>query len=135
MDDQHDLSDPLIVGTLRLEVQATPSGAMLAATNRATQPLTYVIDAAFGGVMDGLQEDLLAERSLWMHGMFAMRRADVEGPVPPEAEADWKELSGQDPVEDSYLLGAEFLDTTLMVPRAVLLDLISQLSALRGAGG
>ena len=131
MDDQDDLPPRLTVGPLALRVERSPAGTLLSAGDPATEPLAFVVNAAFGGVLEGLEEHLRADRSMSRHGLYALNRADVDGPAPGAAE--WRALTGQDPGEDAYLVGAEFLRRSLLVPRDVLLGVLAGLRERRAA--
>jgi hypothetical protein len=46
----------------------------------------------------------------------------------------WRELTGSDPGEDSYLVGTTFTSSAILVPRKALQEMISALQALRQQG-
>jgi len=134
MDDPHDLPDSLTAGPLLLPLVSTPDGPMLSSANPLTEPLALVVNASFGGVLDGLRSRLEKDESMWRHGMYVLNRSEVQGPPPEQAVMAWRTLSGHYPSSDFYLVGTEFVTNSLLVPRAVLLEVLDRLDALRGSG-
>jgi hypothetical protein len=125
MDDPDDLPEALTIGRLTLRLQPSPAGPLLSAADPATEPLAFVVNAAVGGVLEGLDDHLAADRSMSRHGLFAIKRADLDGP-PPGAD-EWRALTGEDPGDDAYLVGAEFLRNSLLVPRETLIAILREL--------
>jgi hypothetical protein len=102
---------------------------MMAADEPAAEPLSFAVNASFGGVLDGLAERVAAGESMARSGLFVMHVSSVTG-EPPGAE-NWRALTGTDPGPDAYVVGAEFLKEAVQVPRDVLMDLLAKFARLR----
>jgi hypothetical protein len=133
MDSPDTVPDSLSVGGLRLPLQRTPTGVMLAADDARTEPLVFVINAALDGVLEGLQAHLKDGTSMAIGGLFALRLRDLDDPPPDEAAQQWTELTGMPtgPPEEAYLVGAEFLPSPLLVPGQILGRLLDDLQSIR----
>jgi hypothetical protein len=129
MDAQHDLPARLTAGPLTLSVEQTPAGPMLATGDATVEPLTFAVNAAFGGVLQGLADRVASGESMARSGLYALHLSQVSGP-PPGAD-NWRKLAGTDPGPDAYVVGAEFLREALVVPRDVLAEILAQLARLR----
>jgi hypothetical protein len=131
VDDQDDLPDRLTAGPLTVRMERTPAGPMLVGDDPATEPLSFAVNATLGGVLEGLGDRLLAGESMSRAGVYVLHASEVDGP--PPGAGNWRALTGTEAGPDSYVVGAEFLPETLLVPREVLVEILTQLARLRGA--
>ena len=105
-------------GGLRLTTEEGPDGPQLMIDHRQTASLAAVLNAAARGQLPGLDEALTrgdgaatpVERVARQH----------PGDEFPAERQRWRELTGEDPGEDFYVVGTAYTPGVMIVPRAAL---------------
>ena len=125
--------DRLNVAGISLLLVPTSEGPELSSRQHPdVEPLALVVNAAVTGAFSKLVESLEQGVDVGNQALYAVR-PDPGDDFTEEANR-WRELSGYDPGEDSYLVGTTFTPTAILVPRQALLEIISALQALRQQG-
>lgn len=124
----------LNVAGFSLTLEPTPDGPLLSTKDPRVEPLARVVNSSVtsGGQLMQLTDYLERGEELVVQGLY------VAHPDPKEdlseARELWRELTGSEPGEDSYMVGTTFTPRDIIVPRKVLLEIISTLQALRQQG-
>jgi hypothetical protein len=125
--------DNLTVAGISLVLIPTSEGPQLNVKQHPDiEPLARVVNAAATGTFSALAESLERGEDAGNQALYAVR-PDPSDDVTEESNR-WRELTGSDPGEDSYLVGTTFTRSAILVPRKALQEMISALQALRQQG-
>ncbi len=125
--------DNLKVAGISLALIPTSEGLQLSSKQHPNlEPLAWVVNSAATGTFPELVESLERGEDKANQALYAVR-PDPGDDVTEESHR-WRELTGYEPGEDSYLVGTTFTRSAILVPRKALQEMISALQALREQG-
>jgi hypothetical protein len=123
----------LSAGGVQLPLEYAADGPMVSTrADPDVEPLAWVLNAAVTGMLPGLRNAVAAGEDEVVQGLFAARPDPLEDHE--RSAATWRRLSGQDPGDDSYVVGTTFSDHSVLVPRPALLEMLDALERLRAGG-
>ena len=127
------MTSVLSAGGVRLPLEYAADGPMVSTrADPDVEPLAWVLNAAVTGMLPGLRDAVAAGEDEVVQGLFAARPDPLEDHE--RSAATWRRLSGQDPGDDSYVVGTTFSDHSVLVPRPALLEMLDALERLRAGG-
>jgi hypothetical protein len=119
----------LTVDRLSIPLVETPMGPLLSTDGGPLEPLSWLVNQSVTGILPGLAELLNRGEDIYLTQISA-RRPDSDENV-ETARAQWRDLTGEDPGPDVYLIQVDFLKDPLLVPRHTLTETLTRLRELR----
>jgi len=126
---QQEENRQIVVEGLAFDLRETQLGPILKGGTPLSEPLAWVVNSAFNGAIPDLLDALKRGDNTGRGGVFLVRplpEHDVQ-----KERANWRELTGNDPGNDVYLLGTSFLEVSLLAPRSTLIRIIETLGRMR----
>lgn len=120
----------LKVNNISLPLKYTPMGPLLSTEDKFLEPIAWIINPAAAGGMPQLADCLERGEDVFMPKRIAVRPKPEDDDL-EEARAQWRELTGEEPGEDVYILGTGFTTHEVVLPRQTLLSILQALSKLR----
>ena len=120
----------LKVNNISLPLKYTPMGPLLSTEDKFLEPIAWIINPAAAGGMPQLADCLERGEDVFMPKRMAVRPQPEDDDL-EEARAQWRELTGEEPGEDVYIVGTGFTTHEVVLPRQTLLSILQALLELR----
>ncbi len=104
-------------------------GPLLSTAGGPAEPLAWLVNQAATGVMPDMAQLLARGESVYLPQIYARRPRPEDNLA--AARLFWHALTGRELGDDLYVIGVDFIDDELVVPRSTLRAVLDRLTELR----